>query len=335
MSRPPPILSIIIPTLNCAATLELCLSAIGKSTFQDYEIILVDGQSNDRTQDIARHYAHRLLIPSTNRERGDARNHGIRAATGEILVFTDADNVMKPDTLSIIVDYFSRHPDVDAVNGLISKEHPHANFLSQYKNLYMHFIFQRLPETITFLHGSLYAVRRKAIAPADQETITDDTARGQDLFLKAKRIRLLKDLEVIHLKKYGLGGFLKNEFIIPYSWACLFLRYRGWQQLGRHGTGFAHASRGQLVSVILTPLVVLAALLAACQKLPVAAPALLLLVWFALNARFLVFLARERGPLFGLLSIPVTFLDGLVMWIGICAGLLRWAPVVRGKAKAA
>jgi hypothetical protein len=110
MSRPPPSVSIIIPALNCAATLETCLSSIVNSTFRDYEIIVVDGQSSDRTQDIARHYAHQLLIPSTNRERGDARNHGIRAATGEILVFTDADNVMKPNTLSVIVDYLTRHP---------------------------------------------------------------------------------------------------------------------------------------------------------------------------------------------------------------------------------
>jgi hypothetical protein len=105
-----PSVSIIIPTLNCAATLEPCLSAIVNSTFRDYEIIVVDGQSTDRTLDIARQFAHQLLIPSSNRERGDARNHGIRAATGEILVFSDADNVMKPDTLSVIVDYLTRHP---------------------------------------------------------------------------------------------------------------------------------------------------------------------------------------------------------------------------------
>jgi glycosyltransferase involved in cell wall biosynthesis len=93
-----PLVSVIIPSFNCEAVLEPCLSAIRNSTFKDYEIIVVDGQSVDRTQEIARRYANKLLVPPVNRERDDARNQGIQAAAGKILVFTDADNVMRSDT---------------------------------------------------------------------------------------------------------------------------------------------------------------------------------------------------------------------------------------------
>jgi glycosyltransferase involved in cell wall biosynthesis len=63
-----PLVSVIIPSFNCEAVLEPCLSAIRNSTFKDYEIIVVDGQSVDRTQEIARRYANKLLVPPVNRE---------------------------------------------------------------------------------------------------------------------------------------------------------------------------------------------------------------------------------------------------------------------------
>lgn len=322
-----PLVSIIIPTLNCEAVLDQCLAAIRNSTFKDYEIIVVDGQSADRTQEIARHYADKLLIPSVNRERGDARNQGINAAEGRILVFLDADNVVRHDSLERIVAYMRQHPEVDAVNGLIAAEHPNGDFFSQYKNLYMHFNFRRLPENITFLHGSLYAVKKESVALGTQPTITDDTDRGQRLFLQKKKIVLLHDLEVIHLKKYSLWGFVKNDFIVPYSWSCLFLEHRGWRQLGKHGTGYAHASMGQLLSVILAPLIAMLSVLAVFKGVSAGIPAGLLLVWFFLNLRFLVFLTSERGAYFGIRSVLVTYLDGIIMFLGIAFGFLRWMPM--------
>jgi hypothetical protein len=235
---------------------------------------------------------------------------------------------MRSDTLARIVGYLGQHPEVATVNGLISLEHPNPDFFSQYKNLYMHFIFRRLPEEITFLHGSLYAVRRECAVVCAQPTITDDTARGQQLFEQKKKIVVLKDLEVVHLKKYSWWGFVRNDFIIPYSWAYVFLRHRGWKQLGKKGTGFAHASRGQLLSVILAPTIALLAVLSPVTRISLVVPAALGVFWFLLNWRFLFFLTQARGFWFGLRSVAVTFMDGIIMAVGIGCGLLRWAPVV-------
>jgi len=56
------------------------------------------------------------------------------------------------------------HPDCAALTGLLSKEHPNAGFFSQYKNLYMHYIFKKMSERVTFMYGSINAFRKEELA---------------------------------------------------------------------------------------------------------------------------------------------------------------------------
>jgi hypothetical protein len=85
---------------------------------------------------------------------------------------------------------------------------------------------------------------------------------------------------------------------------------------------------GQLLSVILAPLIAVLTVLAVFKCLPAGIPAGLLLVWFILNLRFLAFLTSERGVYFGLRAVMVTYLDGIIMFLGIGFGFLRWMPMV-------
>ncbi|HXV27891.1 MAG TPA: glycosyltransferase family 2 protein, partial [bacterium] len=152
--------SVIFPAYNAGASLKRCLKAVKASAFKDYELIVVDDGSRDSTPEIAKRYADEVFTHARNLGRSHARSNGIRRATGEILVFIDADVVIKPDALSKIVDYFKGHAETDALTGLLSKEHPNTDYFSQYKNLYMNYIFSRLPENVNFLFGSIFAIRR-------------------------------------------------------------------------------------------------------------------------------------------------------------------------------
>lgn len=104
-------LSIIIPTLNEEAYLPLLLEALKNQTFKDFEVIIVDGNSADRTLELAKQYYDELnlkLIIEKNRGVGLARNIGARASAGENILFLDADVVPESDFLESCIEEFDR-----------------------------------------------------------------------------------------------------------------------------------------------------------------------------------------------------------------------------------
>ena len=146
-----PQLSVIVPAYNSEKSLKPCLEAVRNSAYKDYELIVVDCGSRDGTSFIAKKYADKVIVHHKNPGRLKVRYSGIMASSGEAIVNVDSDVIVKPDTFTKINDYLSEYQKTDAVTGSLSKEHPHADFFSQYKNLYMNYIFSKLPERVTFL----------------------------------------------------------------------------------------------------------------------------------------------------------------------------------------
>jgi glycosyltransferase involved in cell wall biosynthesis len=86
-------LSIVIPTYNEEEYLPLLLRSIEAQTFKDYEVVVSDNHSKDKTRELAGEYGARIVdggMPSAG------RNNGAAAAKGDILLFLDAD-VILPD----------------------------------------------------------------------------------------------------------------------------------------------------------------------------------------------------------------------------------------------
>jgi glycosyltransferase involved in cell wall biosynthesis len=318
-----PAISIIVPTHNSETTIEKCLDAIKKSDIDNYELIVVDDASKDKTTAIARTFADEVVVNKSHLGRSRARRVGISAARGEIIVNIDSDIVIKADTLAKVAKHFSKNKSTKAITGLLSKKHPNSNFASQYKNFYMNYYFNKLPEQISFLYGSIYAIRSSVIKPlklSSTAQVADDTELGQDLVGKGLEITLLKDLEVVHLKKFSLVSLLKNDFRIPFDWAKIFLKYRGWKQLGREGVGFAHASKGQITSLFLAPAVLATGLNSLLETSYLVWFFAFLAAWIMLNLDFHIFLGKEKGVVFGIVAFFMTFADNLIMLAGIITG---------------
>ena len=92
-----PEISVIIPALNEEKYIKLPLESLRRQSFKDFETIVVDGGSGDRTRAIARKYAKVVIERRQNIGRG--RNTGAANARGRILVFLDADTEPSPDLL--------------------------------------------------------------------------------------------------------------------------------------------------------------------------------------------------------------------------------------------
>lgn len=83
-------ISVIIPTFNEEKVISDCLNSLIKQSYQDFEIIVVDDGSSDSTKEIASRFPVKVL-EQKHRGPGLARNNGAEEATGDILVFVDAD----------------------------------------------------------------------------------------------------------------------------------------------------------------------------------------------------------------------------------------------------
>jgi glycosyltransferase involved in cell wall biosynthesis len=94
--------SVIVPTYNEEQYIGDCLKTLLAQSHPDYETIIVDDGSTDRTVDIARSFGVKV-IQQNHRGPGVARNAGVQQATGEILSFLDADMSFDQDFLANLV----------------------------------------------------------------------------------------------------------------------------------------------------------------------------------------------------------------------------------------
>lgn len=103
-----PLVSVVIPAYNCEKFIEICLNSVVKQTFQDFEVIVVDDGSTDRTQDLCLKYCNFQpekvsYYYQSNRGPSSARNHGIRLSRGKYLCLLDADDYWDENFLEIML----------------------------------------------------------------------------------------------------------------------------------------------------------------------------------------------------------------------------------------
>lgn len=108
-------ISVIIPALNEEHYITSCLSAITSQSDDNYELIVVDGGSTDRTGELAEKFADKIIGPI--KPVGAARNAGARIAKGEILAFIDADTVTSPNWLESITKSMDGGGDIVGASG--------------------------------------------------------------------------------------------------------------------------------------------------------------------------------------------------------------------------
>ncbi len=118
-----PLFSIIVPTLNVERVIHVCLDSIARQTFQDFEVVVHDGGSTDKTLEIISTFKPRLgarLVVQVAKDDGvyDAMNRAIAEAQGEWLLFLGADDRLYQDaTLGEIAAFVLDHPTSQLVYG--------------------------------------------------------------------------------------------------------------------------------------------------------------------------------------------------------------------------
>lgn len=113
-----PKISVVIPTHNHAHFLPKTLDSVRAQTYQDYEVILVDNGSTDKTRELIGQVKWERLRYFYQNDTGSAaspRNTGIRLARGEYVAFLDSDDVWYKEKLKKVMDIFLREPEIDLI----------------------------------------------------------------------------------------------------------------------------------------------------------------------------------------------------------------------------
>jgi glycosyltransferase involved in cell wall biosynthesis len=107
----PPLVSVIIPIYNGAATIERALKSVFEQTFTDFEIVVVDDGSTDDTPAVLARLGDRIrVIRQSNRGLPAARNAAVAVARGEILALIDHDDQWFPRKLELTVAALQNDP---------------------------------------------------------------------------------------------------------------------------------------------------------------------------------------------------------------------------------
>lgn len=109
----PPKVSVILPTYNREKLVGAAIQSVLDQTFQDFELIVVDDGSTDRTSEVVQSFSSSKVryIFQSNQGRSNARNHALSLAQGQYIAFLDSDDLYLRGKLELQVAYLDKHPE--------------------------------------------------------------------------------------------------------------------------------------------------------------------------------------------------------------------------------
>jgi GT2 family glycosyltransferase len=212
------IVSIVIPVYNGGESFQKCLSSLKQFIPPETEIVVVVDGGTDSSEQRARSFGAKVATFPTAGGPARARNLGAKLATGDILLFLDADVTIHAQTLSQIVAIFADRSDVAALIGSYDDAPGAPNFLSQYKNLFHHYTHQTGATEASTFWGACGAIRRDVfleLGGFDENyryPSVEDIDLGYRLKKSGYRIELCKTVLVKHLKCWRPINLLRAEF---------------------------------------------------------------------------------------------------------------------------
>lgn len=313
-------ISLIIPVYNGGENFSRCLASIAGGLEQSTEVIIVADGDTDGSWEKAQSFGFEGVRLPESLGPATARNVGAKQAKNEILFFVDADVEIYPDTLTKIATVFKSDPDLAALIGSYDDAPGASNFLSQYKNLLHHYTHQTSSEEASTFWGACGAIRRDIFLEMggfDESyrlPCVEDIELGYRLKKAGYRIRLCKEIQVKHLKRWGILSLLRADFFYrALPWTALILRDRALS----NDLNLQYSSRLSVVAIYLFLVSLIASVWypVALYLLGLASLSLLLL-----NGSVYQFFYNKRGLLFVLRAIfwhwLYYFYSGLAFAIG-------------------
>jgi glycosyltransferase involved in cell wall biosynthesis len=159
-----PLITVITPCFNAAATIEQTLESVRAQGYPRLEHVVVDGASTDGTVEILERAEGIRWISEPDRGMTDALNKGLAMATGDVVGELNADDVYEPGALLAVGEALAERPDAEWLTGLCriidDEGREIRRFVTAYKNLFLRRYSLPLFLTQNFISTPATFVRR-------------------------------------------------------------------------------------------------------------------------------------------------------------------------------
>jgi glycosyltransferase involved in cell wall biosynthesis len=127
-----PLITIITVVFNGDKYLQETIDSIKKQNYKNYEYIIIDGGSTDKTLQIIKNNSSMIDYWISEKDEGiyDAFNKGLNLAKGDYIGIINSDDTYEANTLEILTKYIALYPDIDFIFGSVKK---HWGILHGYK----------------------------------------------------------------------------------------------------------------------------------------------------------------------------------------------------------
>lgn len=324
-----PKISVVIPAKNAGKTIRKCLESIYRNNYPDFEVIVVDDGCTDNTMDIVSEFNCTRVKNNMHVGVSGARNAGASAAQGDVLVFIDSDIVVPEDAFLKMQNKIG-HPDVHAVVGALREDIMFDDFPSIYKNLWMCYTFNNLPERISLIFSSIAAIKKDVFLKLRGFDVNykypnvEDNELGLRLRSSGCNIVLDKTLLAEHLKQYNYRTLLKTHYLRTKGLVKLYNRNKIVSLARNNPTSVPNSFLLNIPLTVAFIILFLSFLFSGYVYLKVAAVFFLLLMMLVINRYWFYFLGRRKGLSFVLKSVFYLPLELSVIVFGLTFGQLEY-----------
>ncbi len=239
LAKQQPFFSIIIPTLNEAKYLPKLLGDLKKQSFQNFEVIHIDGHSEDQTVVKAQSFAKKLTIKTTQidvRNVSVQRNYGAKLAKGEWLLFFDADDRLPTYFLDGLRYQIARQPNVDLFTTWVNIEGDGQIFraIEQMVNITFE-VYNQLDRP--FAPGAMIGIRSKY---RDQNEFDQTQKVLEDYYFIKTAVDSGLSFKIFREPRYifSLRRYRKQALKTIGAGAILHLKYLSGQDISKSDYGY-------------------------------------------------------------------------------------------------
>jgi len=224
-------ISIIISNYNKVTTIGKCLEAAFSSEYENFEVIVVDDHSSDNSVEIIKRFPCRFIHLEKHLGTSKARNIGALHSRGEILFFTDADCLLKRDTLLLVNEAVSKAGPGVIIGGTYTRKPYDERFFSMFQSVFINYSETKNVDNPDYIAAHAMVIDAQTFRKSggfceDFLPSLEDVEFSHRLRRMGYRLIMNSEIQVRHIFNFSLLRSMQNAIKKSMYWTMYSLKNR-------------------------------------------------------------------------------------------------------------